>query len=299
MRNAPTFIVFGASRSGTTGLYTYLKQHPDIFMSPAKETNFFAYEGRPPSCSGPGAEYVNNSITRLEEYESLFSGAGGERARGEASPLYLFVPGTAQRIRARLPDVKLIAILRNPIDQAYSHFLYARRQMLEPLEDFNAALDAEQSRVDDGWQPMFHYARFPRYAEQLTAYFETFPRDQIQIHLYEDFEQKPREVMKSLFAFIGVDDEFAPDVNYRPNAGGAPRNKAFQDLIMKPTPASKLFSIVPADVRRRIRDAISSWNTVKDDCPPKARQRLKMALAEEIDALGRMIGRDLSHWLRD
>ncbi|MCB2114209.1 MAG: sulfotransferase [Parvularculaceae bacterium] len=299
MRNAPTFIVFGASRSGTTGLYTYLKQHPEIFMSPAKETNFFAYEGRTPDCAGPGAEYVNNSITRLEDYEALFGEAGSEKARGEASPLYLYVPGTAQRIRAKLPDVKLIAILRNPIDQAFSHFLYARRQMLEPLEDFNAALDAEQSRVEAGWQPMFHYARFPRYAEQLSAYFDAFPREQLQIHLYEDFEERPLEVLKEIFAFIGVDDQFSPDIEYRPNAGGVPRNKAFQDLIMKPTPASKLFSIIPADIRRRVRDAISGWNMTKETCPAAARRRLKAALGDEINALGPMIGRDVTHWLRD
>ncbi len=299
MRNAPTFIVFGASRSGTTGLYTYLKQHPEIFMSPAKETNFFAYEGETLNCAGPGADYINNSVTRLEDYEALFADGGGYRARGEASPLYLYVQGTAARIRARLPDVKLIAILRNPIDQAYSHFLYARRQMLEPLEDFEAALDAEQSRVEAGWQPMFHYARFPRYAEQLKTFYDAFPREQIQIHLYEDFEERPIEVMKSVFQFIGVDDTFAPDVDYRPNAGGVPRNKAFQDLIMKPTPASKLFSIIPVDIRRRVRDAISGWNMTKEACPPGARRRLKNALSDEIEALGPMIGRDLSRWLAD
>lgn len=299
MHNPPTFIIFGASRSGTTGIYTYLKQHPEIYMSQAKETNFFAYEGETLACAGPGADYINNSVTRLEDYEALFADAGSARARGEASPLYLYVPGTAARIRARLPDVKLIAILRNPIDQAYSHFLYARRQMLEPLENFEAALDAEQSRFDAGWQPMFHYARFPRYSEQLQTFFDAFPREQIQIYLYEDFEESPLKVMKSVFSFIGVDESFEPDVDYRPNAGGVPRNKAFQDLIMKPTPASKLFSIIPVDIRRRVRDAISSWNMSKDACPAAARQRLKAALSDDIKALGPMIGRDLSHWLAD
>jgi hypothetical protein len=298
MRNAPTFIIFGASRSGTTGLYTYLKQHPEVFMSPAKETNFFAYEGRPPNCAGPGADYVNNSTTRLEEYEALFANAGAAKARGEASPLYLYEHGTAARIRAWLPDVKLIAILRNPVDQAYSHFLYARRQMLEPLEDFNAALDAEQSRVDAGWQPMFRYARFPRYAEQLAAYYAAFPREQIQIHLYEDFEENPLAVMKAIFRFIGVDETFEPDVDYRPNAGGAPRNKAFQDLIMKPTPLSGLFSVLPTDLRRRVRDRLSGMNMTREECPPAARARLLAALSDEIRALGPMIGRDLSAWLK-
>lgn len=298
MRNAPTFIVFGASRSGTTGLYTYLKQHPEIYMSPAKETNFFAYGGNPPKCTGPGADYVNKSVVQLEDYEALFADAGSAKARGEASPLYLYEPGTAERIHARLPDVKLIAILRNPVEQAYSHFLYARRQMLEPLADFNAALDAEQSRVDQNWQPMFRYARFPRYAEQLARYYSVFTREQIQIHLYEDFEERPQEVMKAIFRFIGVDDAFEPDVDYRPNAGGLPRNKTLQDLIMKPTPLSGLFSVIPADLRRRVRDRLSGMNMTRDECPPVARRRLVAALSDDIRALGPIIGRDVSHWLR-
>ncbi|MCB2096308.1 MAG: sulfotransferase [Parvularculaceae bacterium] len=299
MTSLPTFIIFGASRSGTTGLYTYLRQHPDVFMSPLKETNFFAYEGRAMDCAGPGADYVNNSVTRFEDYAALFSKAGEAKARGEASPLYLYEKGTAERIRRRLPDVKLIAILRNPVDQAYSHYLYARRQMLEPHADFSAALDAEQERVEARWQPMFHYARFPRYAEQLKPYFDAFPRENIRIYLYEDLESDPARLLKDLFAFIGVDENFAPDIDYRPNAGGVPKNAALQDLVMKPNAASKILgAVLPFEVRRRIRDAISNWNVKRDECPPAARARLRAALGDDIAALGPMIGRDLSAWLK-
>ncbi|MEZ5921062.1 MAG: sulfotransferase [Parvularculaceae bacterium] len=298
MTELPTFIIFGASRSGTTGLYTYLKQHPEIFMSPLKETNFFAYEGRLLDCRGPGAEYVNNSITRFEDYAALFHKAGDAKARGEASPLYLYVPGTAERIKARLPDVRLIAILRNPVEQAFSHYLYAKRQMLEPLDDFNAALDEEQARVNAGWQPMFHYARFPRFAEQLRPYFEAFDRRHINIYLYEDLQEEPAAVLKSIFQFVGVDDSFVPDINYRPNAGGVPRNARIQDFIMKPNIATGIAAaILPFEFRRRIRDSISNWNVKRDEIPPKARARLLRELADEIRILGPMIGRDLSGWL--
>lgn len=299
MLNAPTFIIFGASRSGTTGLYTYLKQHPDVFMSPKKETNFFAYEGRALACQGPGADYVNNSVTELADYEALFAKSAGAKARGEASPLYLYEAGTAERIRNRLPDVKLIAILRNPIEQAYSHFLYARRQMIEPLEDFEAALDAEQSRVDAGWQPMFRYARFPRYAEQLNRYFDVFPKEQIKIFLYEDFQERPLAVLKDVFRFIGVDDGFSPDIDYRPNAGGNPRSPLIQDMVMKPGPAAQLAAFfVPAAMRSRVRDAISTWNMTREECPPNSRARLQRELSDEIRSLQSMIGRDLSGWLK-
>ncbi len=299
MLNAPTFIIFGASRSGTTGLYAYLKQHPDIFMSPRKETNFFAYEGRALACKGPGADYVNNSVTELSDYEALFAASGSAKARGEASPLYLYEEGTAERIRGRLPNVKLIAILRNPIEQAYSHFLYARRQMIEPLGNFEAALNAEQSRVDAGWQPMFRYARFPRYAKQLKRYFDVFPREQIRIFLYEDFERGPLEVLKNIFRFIGVDDAFLPDIDYRPNAGGNPRSPFIQDLVMRPGLAANIAGFfIPPEMRGRIRDALSAWNMTREECPPNARARLQRELSGEIRALQAMLGRDLSGWLR-
>jgi hypothetical protein len=299
VRNPPTFIVFGASRSGTTGLYTYLKQHPDVFMSPHKETNFFAYEGRALDFAGPGGDWLNDSITRLEDYEAIFARAGAAKARGEASPLYLFEPGTAERIRRHAPDARLIAILRNPADQIYSHYLYARRQTLEPLDDFDAALDAEDSRLAANWQPMFRYARFPRYAEQLSRYRAVFPEEQMKIFLYEDFESRPGDVMRDIFTFIGVDEDFAPDFSYRPNAGGAPKNRALQDFVMKPNPLTALVArVVPMEARRRLRDAISNLNVKKEACPPRTRARLVASLRSEIDALETMLGRDLSSWKR-
>jgi hypothetical protein len=297
LRNPPTFIVFGASRSGTTGLYTYLRQHPDVFMSPHKETNFFAYEGRALDFQGPGGDYVNNAITRLEDYEAIFAKAGAAHARGEASPLYLFEPGTAERIRHHAPDAKLIAILRHPAEQIYSHYLYARRQMLEPLEDFAAALKAEESRVAANWQPMFRYARFPRYAEQLSRYYAVFPAHQIRVFLYEDFESDPASVMRDIFGFIGVDPEFAPDFGYRPNAGGAPKNKALQDFVMKPNPVTGFVAnFIPLEARRWLRDAVSNLNVEKEACPPAIRAQLIASLLDDIAALERMLGRDLSAW---
>src|SRR5437867_4308222 len=119
----PTFLVIGAARSGTTALYLYLRQHPNVFMSRDKETNFFAFEGEALDFRGPGAEFVNNSVVTLNAYLRLFADAPENAAIGEASPLYLYSLHAAERIHARLPDVRLIAILRNPIEQAYSHYL--------------------------------------------------------------------------------------------------------------------------------------------------------------------------------
>ena len=299
MSQMPTFIVFGASRSGTTALYTYLKQHPDIFMSPSKEPNFFAFEGETPNYQGPGADYVNNSVTTLGEYQALFAGAGNQPARGEASPLYLYYEQAPRRMRTHLPDVRLVAILRNPIEQAFSHFLYAKRQMLEPVGDFTTALSLEQQRYDDGWQPIFHYSRFPRYFEQVSRYYDCFAADQIKLFLYEDFAEHPRDVLADVFRFIGVDDQFVPDLGYQPNAGGVPKNTWLQDLLMKPYAPTKLVgAMLPEGLRTRIRDAISDRNLERPDFPAEARSQLVAALRDDIVRLQDLIGRDLSAWLK-
>ncbi len=299
MANLPTFLIIGAARSGTTALYRFLKEHPDVFMSESKEPNFFAYENEQPQCAGPGADYINNSTTRLADYQRLFVGVSGERAIGEASPLYLYSETAARRIHHHLPHVKLIAILRNPIEQAFSHFLYAKRQMLEPLDDFLCALDAQDERRKRCWQPLFQYSEFPKYYQQLKRYYDVFPESQIKIYTYEEFDEDPRRVLIDIYSFIGVDQAFVPDVRYRPNTGGVPRNRFLQNLVMQPNALADFAGrFIPEEVKRRIRDAVSNRNLVKPSFPADARNRLKTELRTDILNLQNLLKRDLSVWLQ-
>lgn len=294
----PTFLVIGAARSGTTALYHYIRQHPRVFMSPVKETNFFAYEGETLSVRGPGADYINNSITDLATYQALFEGAPPGAERGEASPLYLFSEKAPRRIHAHVPDARLVAILRNPIDQAFSHYLYARRQCIEPLEDIVEALAAQEQRKREGWQPLFSYSEFPRYHAQLTRYYSLFPGDHIEVFLYDDFTDDPLNVVSRIFRFIGVEDDFVPDLSCRPNAGGEPKNALFQSLLMKPHAPLKMMSRwLPNDTRAYIRDALARRNLRRPPLPDAARDLLVDALRDDILRLQDLIGRDLSGWL--
>lgn len=294
----PTFIVIGAARSGTTALYSYLRQHPDVFMCRSKEPNFFAFEGQALDYRGPGAEFVNNSVATLEAYQALFEDAPEGAAIGEASPLYLYSPQAPSRIHARLPHARLIAILRNPIEQAYSHFLYARKEMIESHTDFLRALDAQGERRAAHWQPLFQYIEFARYNVQLRRYFEHFSRDQIKLFLYEDFDADSLGVTQEVFRFIGVRDTFAPDVRYRANQGGIPRSALLQSVIMRPNVASRFIgALLPQEARRRIRDTISRANVKRDEMPAAVRARLREELRGDILDLEQLIGRDLSSWL--
>jgi len=300
MQRKPDFLVIGAARAGTTALYSYLKQHPSIFMPTAKEPNFFAFEGQDLDCKGPGADYINNSRNTLEAYGALFADAPEGALLGEASPLYLFAEQAPRRIHHHIPDVPMVAILRNPIEQAYSHFMYATKQRIEPLESFTEALHQEEARLADGWQPLFGYSSFPRYATQLQRFYDLFPKEQILIRTYEDFQTAPQEVLHDIFAHIGADTAFVPDMSHRPNAGGVPKNRLFQDFLMKPNPITRAIGlVVPQEARLKIRDQLARLNLKGDtEMPKEARIILIERLAAEIHAVQRLIGRDLSHWLR-
>jgi len=295
----PTFLVIGASRSGTTALHNYLRQHPDVFMPPEKEPNFFLADGQTLDFQGPAAEWVNNSMSSLTAYQALFDAGATSLARGEASPLYLYFENAPIRIKARVPDMRMIAVLRDPAEQAYSHFMYAKRNMLEPLDDFTEALAKEEERIAANWQPMFRYSSFPRYGAQLARYYDQFDRNQLRLFLYEDFDARPLPVLSEMFGFIGVDAGFAPDVSYRPNASGRPKNKLLQDAVMKPHLITRVAgAMLPRGLRQRVKDFISGGNVEREDLPPEAKAILRKRQREDTLRLQDLIGRDLSAWLK-
>ena len=131
----PNFLIIGAAKSGTTALYRYLYDHPEIYMSERKELHYFSYPETSKLTKGPHT-YKRLSVSTLAEYMTFFDGARDEIAIGEASPSYLYLPGTAERIYQLLPNVKIIAILRNPVERAFSAYMHARRDKWEPIPDF-------------------------------------------------------------------------------------------------------------------------------------------------------------------
>ena len=300
MEKTPDFLIIGAARAGTTALYSYLRQHPQVFMPSIKEPNYFSFAGENLNCQGPGADYINNSITDPKAYHALFSDAPAGSICGEASPLYLYSPAAPARIRHQIPGAKLVVILRNPIEQAFSHYLYATKQAIETEPDFTTALGLEQGRMDAGWQPLFAYSQFPRYGEQMARYLQLFPREQIFIRTYEDFQDQPEQLLHDIFEFIGADATFAPDMSKRVNAGGVPKNRALQDFLMKSNPITRAIGmVVPQGARLAIRDRIAAANMEAEiKFPQEAREILVDRLQDDVEKLSALLDRDFGHWLR-
>jgi hypothetical protein len=304
----PNFFIVGAQKAGTTSLYQYLNQHPQVYMSPIKEPFFFDHEM---DSKGEvvrrefGGHRQPPRFNNIEEYSTLFEGVRGEKAIGEATPLYIYAPGTAERIERYVPGAKSIALLRNPADRAYSAFLYALRMGVEPLTDFTQALREEPFRVRNRWHYVFHYRSRGLYYQQLKRYYEVFGRERLGVWLYEDLREDPAGVAQSVFRFLEVDDAFAPDASSKYNPAGVPAsgsaraamkatNRAVWGLRMFLPPTS---SILPLAFEMR-RAVLSRVLTEPPPIDPELREELLAGYEEEILRLQELIGRDLSTWLR-
>lgn len=296
----PNFLVIGAARSGTTSLYRYLAQHPDIFMSPRKEPSFFAYEGHPLDFCGPRDQELGApayAVTTRAEYEALFAGRTHEHAVGEASPFYLCTGGAADRIARLLPDCRLIAVLRDPSARAFSQYAMFVRDRRERLR-FRRALEACDARRRANWAPGWQYVELGFYARQLRRYYARFPAEQIKILFYEDLCRDPLALCREVFAFLGIDPGFTPDVTQRHNTSRIKRRRLAR-LLNRPHLGRTLArGVLPTAVRRAIRRRLERHLYYTLRLAPADRAMLVEIYREDILELQRMTGRDLSSWLR-
>jgi hypothetical protein len=297
----PNFLIIGAAKAGTTSLYYYLNQHPEIYLPPLKEPHFFSYEGEELHFKAPGDReaLINQSaITKLQDYQNLFSQISTEKAVGEASPSYLYVPKAAERIKFYIPDAKLIAILRHPVDRAYSAFLHQYRasvaQGFAGLSDFAQALEEEETFIRDNWMPLYHFKNGGFYCAQLKHYYTFFHPDQIKIYLYEDLTKNSAGMLQDIFRFLEVDDSFSPDVSVKANISGVPRNNVLYKLFKNNAIKSLLKPFLP----KGIGQMFDQYMLSKPKLSPEVRQLLIDAYREDILKLQDLIQRDLSKWLQ-
>ncbi|WP_129677448.1 sulfotransferase [Candidatus Chloroploca sp. Khr17] len=295
----PNFLIIGPPKCGTTALYVTLAQHPQVFMSQVKEPYFFAFDGQPPTFVGPDADYYHRqAVTKWEAYQSLFAEADGYVACGEASPLYLtnYQPErTAANIRRRLPDMHLIAILRQPTDRAYSQFSFRRQLGFEPLTDFRDALAAEDQRLAANWPPGCRYWRNGLYFTNLTPYYALFPRTQIRVYLYDDLLNRPASMLNDLCQFLCIDPSLMPNTVVRRNVTIWPRSQVLSLLLRH---AGRYRALLPTYLRRTLGHHLRAWNQTKPPpIDPGLRCELSKSYRDEIMRLQDLIARDLGHWV--
>lgn len=271
----PNFLIIGAAKSGTTSLHRQLRQHPDIFLPGGrwKEPTFF-------SDHGPG-----RWSRGLDWYESLFSGWQGERAVGEASTSYTKAPfhdGVPARIRQFLPDVKLIYLVRDPVDQIVSHY----RQLV-----FH---DGLRDGFEDAIRNQGVLIETARYAYQLQAYRAYFPDTRIRVLPFDRYVQDPVGEARALCRFLGVDDRIELPLERAHNASAERR-------LMVPVHSGRVYRavqrVLPAPLLQGFDAMFTRPLPAPDRSAPVLRQ-LRERLAPEVRELEAMTGLDLAHWRR-
>lgn len=295
-RAGPTFLVVGAPKAGTTSLYEYLKSHPDVFMTANKEPKYFALAGHELDFRGPAAALAQirySTVTRLEDYLALFVGGEACAARGEASPMYLHYPGTAERIRAYLPEMKLVAILRNPIERSWSDWLHNVRTGAEEERDFRRALARWSRRRERNWVPFGDYLGKGLYHRHLSDYLRHFPREQMLVLLYDELVQDADTCVRRIFSFLGL-AEIQVDTEKRYMVGTpvprSPRLAAFLGKLEQLLPG-RTGDARPRPLTRRLA-------SIPPTMPAEEFAFVEPSFREDVTRLGELLGRDLSPWLR-
>ncbi len=299
----PNFLIFGVQKAGTTSIYEYLKQHPQVYVSPRKETDFFCRDLDAALQAGQAGDESQltrggrQKIVTVEDYEALFAGVTDEVAIGEASPNYLFshqqaVPG----IQTLVPDAKLIAVLRNPVERAYSDYLMHVRQVVgnrKPLgEQVRTSADSSYTLLKG------------RYYEGMKHFLDTFGPEQIKVFLYDELRQDSAALMRQVYEFVGVDPNFEVDTGRKQQTAQVPKNQSINQLLQTKNPArslagSILRKVMPEERRQQLRSRLIAANSEGKDALPLSdedRQLLEGYYREDVRQLQELIGRDLSGW---
>jgi hypothetical protein len=299
----PDVLIIGAPKAGTTALHAALARHPQVYASPVKEPKYYmCCDAPPPAYCGPGDAHSQREwIWRREDYAALFVAAPPDALRLESTPFYLYVPTARRRIAEELPEAKLIVVVRDPIDRAYSNWMHLWVDGLEPISDFVAAWHAEEERVAAGWAPFWHYRRLGRYGEQLAELLSRVDRDRVLVLRYWQLASEPAATLNRVASFLGIASDQIPTVppdNSRPFVAPGLRTTLLGRVIRAGAAAGQLF---PPELWRRASGPLLAalhhgGSTQRPKLPVEQRSALLGDCADDIALLEQVLGESFADW---
>ena len=296
--NLPDFILVGAAKSGTTTIYRILADHPQVYFPPsAKEPFYFCFGGIEPMQLNDLSR--KQAVWRTSEYLDLFSGADSEQLCADASTAYLYrhqdvINNMEAMYGDSLEQVKIMMILRNPVDRAYSHYTFLVRNGFEDLE-FEEALRPEiiSSRRSTRWG--FDYLDYGAYADQVAHYLSRFP--QVKVFLMEELNDR-QKLINGITDFLEL-DRMTVGEDLKANPSGIPKNKFLVNQMRKNRALKWVVNQLPEGTKHKIlnrRDAVMGKLLEKRPMRSDTRELLKEHYEEEVVKLESILERDLSHW---
>jgi len=298
MTRLPNLVVAGAPKCGTTSLYHYLKQHPEVYLPARKELHYFTREHLARDTAGPGDTVVLRHLCKdRAAYEAEFAGARGEKVLGDISPSYFDFAEVAPAMRRELEDARIVILLRDPVAKAFSQYMHLVRDGRETL-CFYDALQAEAERTGRHWSMIWRYAASSLYADRLRHYLDSFGDRRVRIHLFEEFVAQPQSLLEDLWRFLGVDPTVRPDTSRVFNVSSRPRSRALATLVSKRSPlAAVARAVVPPGIRSRITESVRRLNAGrKGEVDQRSRDFLRERFAADVRETEAILGRRLG-WL--
>ena len=294
--NLPNLLIVGAAKCGTTSLHNYLKQHPAIFMTEHKEPHFLInFE--------IGEKRIHKAVTSLEDYKKMFKTDSKYRYKGESSVMYLSFPQfSIKNIKKYLhPDVKIIIMLRNPIDRAFAGYLHNLRY--NPLENlsFEEAIEMSEDRYSKHTSitPDTRYLHVGEYYLQVKAFTDKF-KDNVHVILYDDYVNNIDLCFDRLFNFLGL-QKVKIDTSTRHMEGGWMfKNKLLRNLLIPQNNLKSLIkSFLPSKyIRKVLKQELMRMSIIKTPQLSIAMSnKLKMYYKRDILNLAKTLNLDLSHWI--
>lgn len=283
----PNFFIVGAQKAGTTSLWQYLRRHPQVYMSHVKEPQFFSQD----------RVQIDQDlmVTPERDYLQLFRDARGFRAVGEASTSYLWHPEVAGRIRDKITAAKIVILLRDPIERAYSHYLM---DIMDggPSKPFYDLIIEQFQRGERVFGTGRLYVELGQYSDQVRRYIEAFGHDQVLVLMFEDLVHKPFETVGCVAAFLGLDQE---SIATNPLIGkdyvpySKPRNPLVP-YVMRLRGMRMLWRrVVPAGIRYYVRHTFLAKQGTKPPMDPRAVAFLISAYEHDMQSLEALLGRSL------
>ncbi len=311
--NFPNFFIVGAAKAGTTSVYNYLLGHPQVYLSPIKEPHHFSTD--------INLEYLRDSdkkklsaqaidkfiesdmndilhrayITDRKQYLALFRFANNAKAIGEASVSYLYSKTAAEEIFAFNPSAKIIIVLRNPSKRAWSHYLMDLRIGNTHLS-FKNALEEDRKHPYKTWGAASLYIELGFYYEQVKRYLDIFPNENVHIILQEDLKKDSQEIIKNIYSFLNIDENFQPNLSSKHNSANIPRNKILNKIMglgVLRVHVRKLLKRSPLKLKLKKLIYIKPEISTEDNDVIQSLNKLYM---EDIHKLEELINRDLSTW---
>ncbi|MEC4984436.1 MAG: sulfotransferase [Oscillatoria sp. PMC 1068.18] len=300
----PNFFIVGAPKCGTTSLYFYLKQHPDIFMpEDKKEPHFF--------CTDFAAGHWH--IRDLQTYLNLFASAHNEKMLGEASTFYLYSQNASREIKKFCPNAKIIIMLRNPVDMLYSYHNYMCWRGQENIFDFEQALAAESARKQGKQQPnsviqnlaieCLYYRELVKYSQQVQRYQDLFGKENVLIIIFDEFIKQTANIYREVLIFLDVNATFVPEFKVI-NIGKkrSVKNKNLRKVVRNSFTVWLLKSWMNYFGQDRLPKLLKIWDKINNkyeripSINPELKMKLQQELAPEVKQISQLLGKDLNYW---